>query len=219
MRSYRKKSSKNRTKKYYKMKGCSKKSNCLGGRIGGGSNGIITRNLYPNKGPPGPYPGWLSSQTGGCLQQCGLQQGGQKGGNNGLPYGQHLAPMKAPVVPNGLTGNAWGADFKWPGSNGISGDFNHISYNKYIPDVVTAIKNVGANFPFFKGGKSRKNIINKNKYKKGGSFFANSLAQDAVNYFRVGSYNSSNLYNAVTGQNNTAVNPLPQNQPSLIRKY
>ena len=186
MRSYKKgkrnqnrKSRKRIKKQFYNMKGCSNK-NCLGG-----GGGVDISKVYPSLGATGPYPGWLNQSTIGGGQKGGcncLQHGGkfkQKGGNNGLPYGQNLPFMKNPVVPNGLTGQTWGANFKWPGVNGVSGDYNHYSLNKYVPDVVTAIKNVGANFPFLGGGKKRKGKKNTSRksVKRGGGF-SNSLAQD-----------------------------------------
>jgi len=204
MRSYKKKS-RGISKKYI-MKGCSKTQKCLGG----GTNSIV----YPNKGPIGKYPGWLNSQGGGCGGLCL-----QKGGNNGLPYGKNLAPMKAPPVSNGLTGKSWGSNFKWPGANRVSGDYNHISYNKYFTDVSRAMKNIGANFPFLKGGKSKKNISRKNRNKKGGGFFENTIMQDGVNAFNKMIYGANDTYNAIAGKSNTAVNPMPQNQPKILRNY
>ena len=197
MRSYKKgkgnrnRKSRKRTKKqFYDMKGCSNKK-CLGG---GGISSV-----YPSKGATGPYPGWLNSS---------LQKGGQRGkkfrqrgGNNGLPYGENLPFMKNPVVPNGLTGQTWNANFRWPGVNGVSGDYNHYSLNKYVPDVVTAIKNVGANFPFLGGGKRRRSV------KKGGGF-SNSLTQDLITAGQNMSYNSNSFLAGLQGQLKP-VSPLP----------
>lgn len=212
MRSYKKgkgtknRKSRKRTKKqFYDMKGCSNKK-CLGG------GGIDISKVYPSKGATGPYPGWLNQSTIGggqkggcnCLQQHGGKNKGQRGGNNGLPYGQNLPFMKNPVVPNGLTGQTWRADFKWPGVNGVSGDYNHYSLNKYVPDVVTAIKNVGANFPFLGGGKRRKG---RKSVKRGGGF-SNSLTQDLLTAGQNMNY-STNKFLAGLGGEMAPTNPLP----------
>ena len=194
MRSYKKgkgtknRKSRKRTKKqFYDMKGCSNKK-CLGG----GSS------VYPSLGATGPYPGWLNQS---------LQKGGkkyrQKGGNNGLPYGQNLPFMKNAVVPNGLTGQPWGANFKWPGVNGVSGDYNYYPLNKYVPDVVTAIKNVGANFPFLNGGKRRK----KKTCKRGGGF-SNSLTQDLVTAGQNMNYSTNKFLAGIQGKM-APLSPLP----------
>ena len=218
MRSYRKgkgtknRKSRKRTKKqFYDMKGCSNK-NCLGG------GGISS--LYPSEGATGRYPGWLSSSTVGggqrggcnCLQQHGGKKYKQRGGNNGLPYGQNMPFMKNPVVPNGLTGKPWGADFKWPGVNGVSGDYNHYSLNKYVPDVVTAIKNVGANFPFLGGGRRRR--TNKRSVKRGGGGFSNSLSQDLLTGGQ-NTIHSGNKFLAGIQGKMPSLSPLPYDQPYL----
>lgn len=215
MRSYKKtkgkgtknRKSRKRTKKqFYNMKGCSN-NKCLGGGSGIGS-------VYPSLGATGPYPGWLTSSTVGGGQKGGcncLQHGGkkfkQRGGNNGLPYGQNLPFMKNPVVPNGLTGQPWGANFKWPGVNGVSGDYNHYSLNKYVPDVVTAIKNVGANFPFLGGGKRRING-KKKSVKRGGGGFSNSLSQDLLTAGQNMSYDTNKFLAGIQGKM-APTNPLP----------
>ena len=211
MRSYKKKKGGNskskKRRRFYNMKGCSNRK-CLAG------GGLDLSKVYPNKGGDGGQMNWInpSNMRGGC--GCMQQHGGykvrsQKGGNNGLPYGQNLPFMKNPVVPNGLTGSAWNADFKWPGVNGISGDYNHYSLNKYVPDVVTAIKNVGANFPFLNGG-SRKRM-----YKKRGGGFGNSLGQDGINGVR-GVIHSGDKF--VSGLKGIAPgsNPLPYEQKGLL---
>jgi hypothetical protein len=203
MRSYKKgkgtknRKSRKRTKKqFYNMKGCSNHK-CLGG----GSS------VYPSLGATGPYPGWLNSTTLGGGQKG--KKFRQKGGNNGLPYGQNLPFMKNAVVPNGLTGQPWRADFKWPGVNGVSGDYNYYSLNKYVPDVVTAIKNVGANFPFLNGGKRRK----KRTCKRGGGF-SNSLTQDLVTAGQNMNY-GTNKFLAGIGGKMAPLSPLPYEQPYL----
>ncbi len=226
-----------KTKKHkYNMKGCSsKKRKYLGGY----------NPVYPNTGGHN-FPGWIGSQTirggscgcnkqmGGnctsCMKQmggnctsCMKQMGGnctscmkQMGGNNGLPFGGSLPPMKAPLVPNGLTGDAWGANFKWPGTSLIQGNNNHFSLNKYVPDVVTAIKNVGANFPFTGGAKKSKKRRKRRK-QKGAGWFSNSLLQDGLNAVRYSNYQSAQFINDLQGGNETYTNPLPYSQPALIK--
>lgn len=217
MRSYKKgkgtknRKSRKRTKKqFYNMKGCSNK-NCLGG---GGISSV-----YPSKGGTGPFPGWINPplQSGGCncLQQHGGKKYRQRGGNNGLPYGQNLPFMKNPVVPNGLTGKPWGADFKWPGVNGVSGDYNHYSLNKYVPDVVTAIKNVGANFPFLGGGRRRRGRrTNKRSVKRGGGGFSNSLSQDLLTGGQNMIHSGDKFISGIGGKM-PSLSPLPYDQPYL----
>ncbi len=193
------------------MKGCSNKK-CLGG------GGLDINKVYPSLGATGPYPGWLNQSTigggqkggCGCLQHGGKNKG-QRGGNNGLPYGENLPFMKNPVVPNGLTGQPWGANFKWPGVNGVSGDYNHYSLNKYVPDVVTAIKNVGANFPFLGGGKRRKV---KGTVKRGGGAFSNSLTQDLLTAGQNMNYGTTKFLSGIQGKM-APLSPLPYDQPYL----
>jgi hypothetical protein len=206
MRSYKKgkgtknRKSRKRTKKqFYNMKGCSNHK-CLGG----GSSDIS--RVYPSLGATGPYPGWINSTTLGGGQKGKKIR--QKGGNNGLPYGQNLPFMKNAVVPNGLTGQPWGANFKWPGVNGVSGDYNYYSLNKYVPDVVTAIKNVGANFPFLNGGKRRINGKKNKKSVKNGGGFSNSLTQDLLTSGQNIIYSGDKFLSGIQGKM-APTNPLP----------
>jgi hypothetical protein len=210
MRSYKKvkgnknRKSRKRTKKqFYNMKGCSNKK-CLGGGSGIGS-------VYPAQGATGSM-NWLNSTMLGGGQKG--KKFRQKGGNNGLPYGQNLPFMKNPVVPNGLTGQPWGANFKWPGVNGVSGDYNYYSLNKYVPDVVTAIKNVGANFPFLNGGKRRINGKKNKKSVKRGGGFSNSLTQDLVTGGENIVHSGNNFLAGIQGKM-APISPLPYNQPYL----
>ncbi len=224
----------------FNMKGCSKK--------GGSSkyNGTYNQNpIYPYSGVKGPYPGWLNTgmnqhgggggcgcssnkkMFGGSCDACSrVMSGGrgkrrrrQRGGDNGLPYGKNLPPMKAPIVPNGLTGKAWGADFKWPGTDLVQGNFNHFSLNKYIPDVVTMIKDIGANFPFKGGAKSNKFRKRKRarktvkKQRAGG----NTFASDVVNGVRQIGYNNSVFLNNLAGRNVKPMDPSATYQPYLTK--
>ncbi len=254
-----------KSQKFYKMKGCSKKTRKhLGGsktnftnvtlsyptknifsipnphlayKGKGGNNGLTqinTKNLNPNQGPSGPFPGWLnpSMQRGGC--GCGgnipVQSGGkhrmgckcsmcknkkqmkkQKGGN-GLPYGQGMPEMKGIPYPNGLTGQSWQPNLQWPGSNNISGDFNHYSLNKYEPvDISREMIATGAQPPFSIGGsnknKGKTKNMNKSKKLRGGS---NYLVQDLVNLGRQFTHGLGSAYNGLRGYS-APVNPLPWN--------
>jgi hypothetical protein len=207
MRSYKKKKGLNnksrKNRLFYNMKGCSNKR-CLGG-----GGGLDLSKVYPSKGGQGEFPGWINPST----MRGGYKGIRQKGGNNGLPYGQNLPFMKNPLVPNGLTGLPWKANFNWPGVNGVSGDFNHYSLNKYVPDVVTAIKNVGANFPFLNGGSTRKRK-GKKMYKKRGGGISNSLGQDLANGMRGIGHSADKFVSGLKGIA-PSPNPLPYHQEAL----
>jgi hypothetical protein len=192
-------------------------------KTGGASNSTNSSNMrtntnaenpvYPNTGGPPAHQGWINSSTqigGSCGGTCGLLKGGSCGGTcgllkggNGLPYGQGLAPMKPILAPSGLTGQSWGADFKWPGTNSIGGDHNHYSLNKYAPvDISRQMKDTGAQK---KKNKSRK--------QRGGTL-SNFLYQDLVNVGRQFQYGVGSTYNALRGFD-SPVNPMPWQQPGL----
>ena len=181
--------------------------------------------VYPNTGGPPSNQNWINSSTlrgGSCGGTCGLMKGGahrigckcsvckgQKGGN-GLPYGQGLGPMKPILAPSGLTGQSWGGDFKWPGTNNIGGDHNHYSLNKYAPvDISRQMQNIGAQSPFLGGGKQK----NKSRKQRGGTL-SNFLYQDLVNVGRQFQYGLGSTYNALRGFD-SPVNPMPWQQPGL----
>jgi hypothetical protein len=96
--------------------------------------------------------------------------------------------------PDGLTGSPWGAsNLKLPGADGISGDRNYLSYNKYINDPQTeGVVNGRA----LSGGKSKK--------RRGGGF----IPQDLVNMGRQAMFGLGSSYNALTGHA-PPVNPMP----------
>lgn len=196
-----------RTKKMkYSMKGCSRSCG-----VKGGGGGAYNQNpVYMYNGPKGPFPGWLNSS----MQRGGK---GQKGGYNGLPYGKYLAPMKAPPVPNGLTGSAWKANFKWPGTDLIQGNFNHFSLNKYVNDVSRYMKDIGAGFPFLKGGKSyRKRKTRKNKtrrYRGGGNTLISDVKGGLNNFL----YSNDKFLNNLAGSQHKIQNPNPYVQPALLK--
>jgi len=193
--------------------------------------------VYPNTGGPPAHQDWLNSSTqrGGCGGSCGLLKGGscgllkggalkhrtkckcseckgkgQKGGNNGLPFGQALGPMKPILAPSGLTGQSWGTDFKWPGTNTVGGDHNHYSLNKYAPvDISRQMQNIGAQPPFLGGGHKK----NKSRKQRGGAL-SNFMYQDLVNVGRQFQFGLGSTYNALSGYS-APVNPMPWNQPGL----
>lgn len=111
-----------------------------------------------------------------------------KGGNAGIPY------------PNGLVGSPWTPSVGgWPGVGGIPGNNNYISPNQYKVDPQTAMVNIGANPPFLKGGKKKK--------QKGGTF-SNLLAQDLINLGRQFQFGVGSAYNALAGYA-SPTNPMP----------
>lgn len=214
-----KRNNKRKTQTIYKMRGCSKKRKCRGGKskkyLGGscGSCGTIKINtnaenpVYPNTGPPSSGFNFLNSQLlrGGGCSMCSLMSGGkkcracrkktrkQRGGNNGLPYGQDLAPMKGIPYPNGLVGEAWTSN---PSTWGTG---NHYQLNTYSPnDVSRQMLDVGAQPPYtyMKGGSWKKN-------KKGGALF-----QDVINLSRSFQNGVGSAYNILRGYN-PPVDPLP----------
>lgn len=147
--------------------------------------------LYPNVGPTGPYPGQLNGRLG--------HNGGtrtQHGGYNGLPFGQNLPPMKAPAVFNDFVGKPWSA------SNYGS---NYFAMNKYVPDVVTAIKDVGANFPFLGGGRR--------KHRGGAEAFP--MITDFKSGLSYTSYLSDVASNSLAGNSVKLMDPRPYIQPHL----
>jgi hypothetical protein len=113
---------------------------------------------------------------------------GMNGGNPGIPY------------PDGLVGTPWTPSIGgWPGVNGIPGDSNYISPNQYTVDPQTAMVDVGANPPFLKGGKKRK--------QKGG-VLSNFVGQDLINLGRQFQFGLGSAYNALAGYAPPA-NPMP----------
>ena len=178
----------------------------------GGSGMRINTNaenpVYPNTGGPPASQNWLNASVlkgGTCGGTCGLMKGGakhrtgckcsgckgQKGGN-GLPYGEGLPEMKPILAANGLTGDTWGADFKWPGTNNVGGDHNHYALNTYSPvDISRQMQDIGAQPPFLGGGKRK----NKSRKQRGGAL-SNFLYQDLVNVGRQFQYGLGSTYNA-----------------------
>jgi len=206
------------SKKMRKCKGGKSKKYLGGNGCSAHSPNINAANpIYPNTGPPSSGFNFLNSQIirGGC--GCN-QMGGrichkckrnrctckkrkykankkQKGGNNGLPYGENLPPMKGIPYPDGLVGEAWTPN---PSTWGVG---NHFELNTYSPnDVSRQMVNVGAQPPFTGGGWK--------KNKKGGSFFTNSFLQDTLNLGRNVQNGIGSSYNILKGYEPTP-NPLP----------
>jgi len=206
-----------------------------GTNVSGGSN-INSSNMrtntnaenpvYPNTGGPPASQNWLNSSMlrGGS---CGLLKGGakhrtgckcsnckgQKGGN-GLPYGQGLPEMKPILAPNGLTGESWAPDFKWPGTNNIGGDHNHYALNTYSPvDISRQMQDLGAQPPFLGGGKRKQKNKGKSRKKRGGGL-SNFLYQDLVNVGRQFQFGVGSTYNALKGYD-APIKPMPWHQPAL----
>lgn len=199
-------------------------------------------SVYPNPGAQGAFPGWLnpSMQRGGTCGCASLQSGGgcslcssnimvggkhrkgckcskcrtQKGGNNGLPYGQNLPFMKGIPFPNGLTGKPWEANYQWPGTNNVSGNYNHYDLNKYVPDISRQMIATGAAPPFSIGGGKK---TRKNRKQNGGN--SNGIFQDFMNLGRQFTYGLGSAYNGLRGYD-APTNPMPWkgqlvNTPSL----
>jgi hypothetical protein len=209
-------------------------------KVGGTNSSNMRTNInaensvYPNTGPLPKSEDWINSSTqrGGCGgDSCPLQNGGtrkhrtnckcsnckgQKGGN-GLPFGQGLGPMKPILAPNGLTGSNWGANFSWPGTNNVGGDFNHYSLNKYAPvDISREMVSTGAQPPFLGGSRTKKSK-NKGKgksRKQRGGTLSNFMYQDLVNVGRQFQFGLGSTYNALRGYE-SPVNPMPWQQPGL----
>jgi hypothetical protein len=126
--------------------------------------------------------------------------------------------MKSIPYPNGLTGQNWAPDFKWPGTNNVGGDYNHYSENTYKNDVPNQMISNGAQPPFSIGGgrkKHRRMRKNKNKTQKGG-VVSNFLFQDLVNVGRQANFGMGSAYNALRGYS-APVNPMPW-QGQLVNK-
>jgi hypothetical protein len=225
------------SKQFYPMKGCSriqKKGGWGSGDLaypsnnvpqirnpnlaytGNGGNNSNLKYAYPNEGANGNWRGWLNSQNdfnGGGQKggDCGcnnnfLQNGGA---NNGLPFGEGMAPMKgipyaggtsgAPLIPGNIS--------SWPSVKPVGGNGNHYKLNTYNNDFTT---NPRTENPLvsLKGGKRRKNVKKNSKKMKGGYSFSNSIAQDFVNIGRQVSNGVGNAFNAFRGYQQTS-SPLP----------
>lgn len=208
---------------FYKMKGCSRTKKHLGGsNLAYPSNNVPRlvntnlaytglKNAYPNPGTNGEFRGWLNSQTqkGG---NCGCNSNGfQKGGNNGLPFGENMPAMNGIPYPNGTVGSplVGGNISSWPGVNNVGGDGNYYKLNTYNDGFTTNIKNEGAQTPFMKGGRRKKNgKSRKNLHGGSGVNWSNGIGQDFINVGRQFTSGLGNAYNAFNGYYQTA-SPMP----------
>ena len=227
-KSFGKRNKNRKTTQFYKMKGClkNKTRKHLGGsylaypstNIHKVSNPHLayTKNAFPNQGTTNQgLKGWLNSQSkhGGGCGNCNSNMSLQKGGNNGLPFGQNLEVMKGIPYPNGTAGSplVGGNINSWPGVNGVGGSGNYYKLNTYNNGFVTNIKNEGAQKPFLGGGRGRRTRREtKRKSIKGGSGFnfSNTIAQDFVNLGRQFTSGVGNAYNGFNGYPQTS-SPLP----------
>ena len=182
------------------------------GLLKGGTCGVLkggTCGLLKG-GTCGLLKGGTKHRTGCKCSQCKGKR--QKGGNNGLPYGQGLPEMKPILAPSGLTGSEWDPNFGWPGTNNVGGDHNHYSLNTYAPvDISRQMQDTGAQPPFLgTGGGKRKN---KSRKQRGGAL-SNFLYEDLVNVGRQVQFGLGSTYNALSGYS-APVNPMPWHQPAL----
>lgn len=202
----------------------------------GGNNGIEYSNAYPNQSIDDKlsgvkqYVSWLNNQTSNAhgggkrtTSSSSSQNGGscsscaapllQSGGNNGLPYGQGLPPMKgipyaggtagAPLVPGNIATE--------PGVKPVDSNGNHYNLNSYNNGFTTNPKNEVPMLGNFKGGKMRNNNRNRSrssKNMKGGYNYSNSVMQDFVNLGRQFTYGLGSTYNALNGYQK-GPSPLP----------
>ena len=122
-----------------------------------------------------------------------------------------------PPVPNALVGPSWS-----PTSIGS----NHYAKNNYNAQLDynpkqegNQIQLSGKTWGKMWGGK-RKQKINQTKKLgnklKGGNMLNQLIPSDLINVGRYASWNANNLYNGYNGYAST-VNPLPWNQPALLK--
>jgi len=110
---------------------------------------------------------------------------------------------KRMVGGEGLVGKPW-TPAHWPGSNHVSGDFNHYKLNLYnMGDPQTQ----GVNSAHMRDHMLRGGATKSRRMRKGGSM-AGLLPQDLVNLGRSAAYNIHGAYNGLNGLTQP-VNPLP----------
>ena len=191
------------------------------------------KNAYPNIGLDDKvvnskqYLSWLNNQTssykggGNSYSSSNKEQnqnGGvcsgceaarpllQSGGNNGLPFGQNLPPMKEIPYAGGTAGKPLvpGNIATWPGIKPVDSNGNYYNLNSYKNGFTTNPLNESAVINV-KGGKRRNK---RNKTMKGGYNYSNSLMQDFTNLGRQFTYGLGSTYNALNGYKQ-GPNPLP----------
>jgi len=139
-------------------------------------------------------------QNGGNCSACGQIPvvSSLSGGGN---FYKQIGPMPGPEV-----GNAWGANLKWPGINGVGGDRNFLNSYNTNNDPTTQQLPADAN----SGYPNKMSLVGgyrynkKNTSKKGGGL----VPQDLVNLGRDFSYNFKTAYNAINGYK-APVDPAP----------
>jgi hypothetical protein len=234
----KRKGSKRKHQKLYRMKGCSSKTQKkhLGGSadlnlaytnsivptvpnpflsyIGKGGalaniNGVD--KTIPNGGPPANGFNFLNpqgTQRGGCCGSCG----GAMTGGCATCGGAMTGGNQGIPYPNGLVGSPWsGSSSGWPGVNGVQGDSNHIAVNDYKTDISRQMIATGANPPFSVGGRGRRRGTRKSrKSRKGqrGGTLSNFLGQDLINLGRQFQFGVGSAYNTLAGYS-APVSPLP----------
>lgn len=134
------------------------------------------------------------------LQNPNLAYTGKSGGIfNSQKGGYNYNSGDTIKYPDGLVGKPWTPEISsWPGVNGVGGDSNFLSFNKYLNDPQTQHVIQERTTPIMKGGKTKK--------KRGGNY--TFFPQDLVNLGREFSYNLGSTYNALNGSSQL-VNPLP----------
>jgi hypothetical protein len=188
----------------------------------GGSPPVNYKNAYPNQSNvidvpyEKQYVSWLNNQTsnahGGGCGSCAASPSPliQSGGNNGLPYGGGLPPMKGIPYAGGTAGEPLitGNISTWPGVRPVGGNGNHYPLNTYKNSFTTNPINESPTFNL-KGGKRRNKRNRTSKNIKGGGYnFSNSIMQDFVNLGRQFTHGLGSTYNALNGYSNSP-NPLP----------
>jgi len=145
------------------------------------------------------------NQNGGSCG-CGAAPLLQSGGNNGLPFGEGLPPMKGIPYAGGTAGEALvpGNIATWPGIKPVDSNGNYYDINSYKNGFTTNPLNESPVINI-KGGKMRNK---RNKSMKGGYNYSNSLMQDFTNLGRQFTYGLGSTYNALNGYQQ-GPNPLP----------
>ncbi len=220
------------SRKMYSMVGCSRKYRGRGNRSckRGGALGFAYTgkpiSVLPNPhlaytGKGGATPRvvhrFINSHGGSRRKHkkggvCSLDVRGvyncskQKGGVCGLCLAMNGGGDTA-KYPDGLTGQPWTPAGNWPGTNNVSGDFNHYALNTYKVDPQTSMgseRTTSNMLPKMNGGKKRTRKHRRGRNGGGQSIFA----QDIQNAVRSSDYSAQSAWNAWNGYK-APVNPLP----------
>lgn len=122
----------------------------------------------------------------------------KKYGGNHIPSPNSL--IGSPFQPGNVSG--------WPGVDGIAGDRNYYTLNKYIPDVSRQIIQSSSVSVKNGGGKRRK--TRRRRMKRGGGFY-----QQLINTGRDTMFNIGSTYNTLRGYP-APVNPTPYVQKTIL---